>query len=388
MAAEVTAAAGASVTLYDAMPSVGRKFLVAGRSGLNLTHEEDWEHFLNRYGGSNLPTAQWREILSQFDNQRLRQWASELGIETFVASSGKVFPKPVDGMIKAAPLLRRWVERLRDLKVEFRLRHRWTAIDEDRNLSFKHDGEAITDQHDAIVLALGGASWPRTGSTGGWTKILEASGIKITPLEPANCGWEVEWPDALLNEAEGLPLKNLSVTAGELSRKGELVITRYGLEGAPLYHLGPHIRNMAVPEIQIDFKPSHSAEELVNRLGQVRRNFVREAKRRWKLDPATASLLKHLPDRGPWTTSEQISQEVKHCRIPLIRPRPIEEAISTGGGVSWDELDQNLMLRKYPGVFVAGEMIDWEAPTGGYLLQGCFATGFHVGNAILKMHAS
>jgi len=383
-AAEVAASEGARVTVYDAMPSVGRKFLVAGRSGLNLTHDEDWKQFLDRYQGGDIPVQLWREILSAFDNQQLRQWAAELGIETFVASSGKVFPKPVNGMIKAAPLLRRWVERLRDLKVEFRTRHRWISIDTDLTASFQTGSEIVTSKHDAMILALGGASWPETGSTGNWVSILEEHHIAATPLAPANCGWEVDWPPQILEEAEGLPLKNLEVHATSARRKGELVITRYGLEGSPLYHLGPDLRKMESPEIQIDFKPGQSVEDLVRRLGQVKRNFVREARRRWNLDPAVASLLKHLPDRGPWRSAEQLAQEVKHCRISLTHPRPIAEAISSAGGVSWEELDENLMLRRLPGVYVAGEMIDWEAPTGGYLLQACFATGTHAGKAAME----
>lgn len=378
-AAEVAAESGADVTLFDAMPSVGRKFLVAGKSGLNLTNAEDFEPFLARYGGTEFPTESWREILSEFDNRAICKWAAGLGVDTFAASSGKVFPEPVDGKIRAAPLLRRWIERLRGVGVQFRTRHRWVGFGNDRELLFQHGEETVSQEFDAAILALGGASWPQTGSDGTWTSILERKGITITPLRSANCGWEIDWPPALLSEAEGLPLKNIEVKAGDTYRRGELVVTRYGLEGGPIYRLGPAIRALPSPQVTIDFKPDLTEEELVRRLGQVNRNFVREARRRWKLDPAAASLLKHLPDRGPWKSAEQLVHEVKNCRIPLVQPRPLGESISTSGGVAWSELDENLMLRKLPGIFVAGEMIDWEAPTGGYLLQGCFATGNRVG---------
>ena len=383
-AAEITAAAGAQVTVYDAMRSVGRKFLVAGKSGLNLTNGEDMDAFLTRYSGTDFPATLWQRIVSDFDNEALRQWASDLGIETFVASSGKVFPVPSNGTIKAAPLLRRWVERLRELGVSFQTGHQWMGFSSEGDLIFRRGADTVTHQHDATVLALGGASWPQTGSTGTWAEILELKGIGMTPLAAANCGWEVDWPAELLDVAEGLPLKNLELSAGDTSRRGELVITRYGLEGGPVYHLGPALRSLPTPELVVDFKPDLTIEELTERLGPVKRNFVREAGRRWKLDPAVCALLKYLPDRGPWKSADQLAREVKHCRIPLTGPRPVAEAISSAGGVSWDELDDQLMLKKIPGIFVAGEMIDWEAPTGGYLMQGCFATGTHAGKSAIE----
>lgn len=383
-AAEVAASRGATVTVYDAMRSVGRKFLVAGKSGLNLTNAENFEPFLERYSGPDFPEKLWREILGDFDNEALRQWAAGLGVETFAASSGKVFPTPVNGTIRAAPLLRRWVERLRGMGVSFEMGHRWAGFDADRRLVFEHESETVTRQPDAAILALGGASWPETGSTGAWTSILSSEGIAIASLSSANCGWEVDWPEALLEEAEGLPIKNAEVRAGASQRKGELVITRYGLEGGPIYRLGPALRAMPSPQIEMDFKPDLTVEELVSRMGPVKRNFIREARRRWRLDPATAALLKYLPNRGPWKSADQLAREVKACRIPLTGPRPIAEAISSAGGIAWSELDDNLMLQKLPGIFVAGEMIDWEAPTGGYLLQACFATGGYAGEAAVN----
>ncbi len=384
-AAEIAAEAGAIVTIYEAMPSVGRKFLIAGKSGLNLTNGEVWSAFMEKYSGTALPKPLWKSILDQFDNQALRKWAAELGIETFEASSGKVFPKPIDGVIRAAPLLRRWVEKLRSLGVVFKTRHQWLGFDSDGHATFEYEGQHLSTQHHTTILALGGASWPQTGSDGKWTSILESHGIEIMRLQAANCGWEVDWPEGILREAEGLPMKNLLISAGAHKRHGELVITQYGLEGGPIYRLGPAIRSQENPEIIIDFKPDVSHQELVNKMGNVKKNFIREARRRWKLDPATCAILKLMPNRGPWKTTAQLAQEVKNCRIPLTRPRPLNEAISSAGGISWHELDDNLMLNKLPGVYVAGEMIDWEAPTGGYLLQACFATGSYVGNAVSQL---
>jgi len=383
-AAEVAATMGAKVDLYDAMPSVGRKFLVAGKSGLNLTHDSPIDDFLTKYSGADLPEEQWRNIITSFDNHALRKWASGLGIETFVASSGKVFPSPDKGSIKAAPLLRSWIRRLRKLGVIFHTRHTWTSFEKPKQLTFCHQDAVLSLKSDVTILALGGASWPQTGSTASWVDILKSHDISITPLTSANCGWEVVWPAPLLEEAEGLPLKNLLLKSGDCSRHGELVITRHGLEGGPIYHLGPSIRQQQEAHVVIDFKPNTSHEDLVSRMGKVTRNFVREARRRWKLDPATCSILKHMPERGPWKSAEQLAREVKNCRIPLTGPRPITEAISSAGGISWQELDDSLMLKNLPGIFVAGEMIDWEAPTGGYLMQACFATAAHaVKNAVL-----
>ncbi|MGB2186668.1 MAG: NAD(P)/FAD-dependent oxidoreductase [Akkermansiaceae bacterium] len=376
-AAETASRMGARVSLYDAMPSVGRKFLVAGKSGLNLTYDEPLESFLKNYSGKNLPGQLWRNMISQFDQHALRRWAKDLGIETFVASSGKVFPSPTNGSIKAAPLLRNWVKRLRQLGVTFHTRHAWTDFKKPNSLTFIHNEHEQLRHADRVVLALGGASWPETGSNANWVKILREHDIEVSPLSPANCGWKVAWPEALLTLAEGLPLKNLLAKAGSCSRHGELVITRQGLEGGPIYHLGPAIRQQQDPHILIDFKPHTSHEELVARMGKVKRNFVREAGRRWNLDPACCAILKHMPDRGPWKSAEQLAREVKQCHIPLTGPSAIEESISSAGGIAWHELDESLMLKKLPGVYVAGEMIDWEAPTGGYLMQACFATAAH-----------
>lgn len=365
-AAEVAATAGLRVTLYDGKPSVARKFLVAGKGGLNLTHGEAFDRFVSRYSGPCQPDGIWENLIREFDPQALRDWAAGLGVETFQATSGRVYPRA----LKAAPLLRRWIERLRGLGVGFEMKHRLVAIDSGplHQLGFSNGS---TTTADAVILALGGGSWTKTGSDGGWTSILENLGIAHHPLVAANCGWEHEWPPEVLAAAEGKPLKNIHVRAGDLTAIGELMVTRYGLEGGTIYQLGAALRAMAEPAVAMDFKPTFTHEELVGKMQSVRRDFLKEARIRWKLsEPAHAILA-----RRSWADVDSLARETKHCVIPLIRPRPLDEAISSAGGVCWSEIDGALMLRKLPGIFVAGEMIDWEAPTGGYLMQGCFATG-------------
>ena len=364
-AAEVAATAGMQVALYDGKPSVGRKFLVAGKGGLNLTHGESFDRFTTRYSGPGQPPEIWRDLLAGFDPAALRQWAADLGVETFQATSGRVYPKA----LKAAPLLRRWIERLRGLDVQFAMNHRWTALTPGAvyQLGFAN-GATVTAN--AVIFALGGGSWARTGSDGGWTEVFHNFGIAHHPLAPANCGWEHTWPAEVLALAEGKPLKNLHVSAGDATAIGELLVTRYGLEGGAIYQLGTALRAMPEPAICIDFKPTFTHARLVGKMESVRRDFLNEARTRWKLsEPAHAIL-----SRKVWTDADALAREVKHCVIPLTAPRPLDEAISSAGGICWSELDSTLMLKKLPGIFLAGEMIDWEAPTGGYLMQGCFAT--------------
>jgi len=365
-AAEMAASAGLSVTLFDGKPSVGRKFLVAGKGGLNLTHGEARERFVTRYSGPGQPEDLWERLIGGFGPEDLREWAAGLGTETFQATSGRVYPKA----LKAAPLLRRWIERLRGLGVRLEMNHRLESLEPGKphGLVFSNGTRATAD---AVILALGGGSWAKTGSDGAWLPMLESLGISCTPLAPANCGWEHDWPAEVLAVAEGQPLKNLHVSAGDQLAIGELMVTRYGLEGGTIYQLGTTLRSMDRPAIAIDFKPTFSVEQLERKMESVRRNFLSEASVRWKLPAAAVGIL----SRGVWNDAASLAAEVKHCVIPLSRPRPIDEAISSAGGVCWDEIDGNLMLKKLPGVFVAGEMIDWEAPTGGYLMQGCFATG-------------
>ena len=357
--------------LCDAQPSVGRKFLVAGRGGLNLTHGEPRENFPLRYGAEQ---ERCHDLLTDFSPDDLRAWAAELGTETYVDTSGRVFPKGQ----KAANLLRGWVRRLQSTGVQLRSRLKLSRLareGEDWRAEFNSGETTVVAR--AVVLALGGASWPDTGSDGTWTNLLQEHGVEIAPWLPANCGWEVDWPNEFLERAEGLPLKNLTVSAGGESVSGELLITRYGLEGGAIYRLTPLLRAMPQPTLRLDLKPQLATEALLVRLET---NPAVPWAKVLKLSPAAAALLETLGTDGG-ADRELLVRQVKHFELQLRRPRPIEEAISSAGGIRWRELDRMLMLRKLPGVFVAGEMIDWEAPTGGYLLQGCFATGTRAGRS-------
>ena len=378
-AAEVISAAGLSTALADHKPSVGRKFLVAGRGGLNLTHSEPVENFPARYGGM---TERWRKLLADFSPDDLCAWAAGLGIETFVGTSGRVFPLTK----QAAPLLRRWITRLREQGVSFRPRHALTgfARAEDGGWAVEFDTPlgALTLPARAVVLALGGASWPQTGSDGGWVSLLGKMGIAVTPLAPANCGYEVNWPSEFLAAAEGLPLKNITVRAGDDSCAGELLVTKYGLEGGSLYQSGRALRTMAKPEIVIDLKPAFSVDQLVAKIRHAQgAQLLEQATQGWRLSPAAKAL---LAMHAPFTSAQQLAALAKAYPLALRVPRPIAEAISTAGGVSWDELDGALMLSRCPGIFCAGEMIDWDAPTGGYLIQGCFSTATRAAGGVLK----
>jgi uncharacterized flavoprotein (TIGR03862 family) len=380
-AADVAKAAGARVIVFDGQRSVGRKFLVAGRGGLNLTHGESVENFPARYVDE---PERWRDLLQDFGPAELRAWAADLGVETYVGTSGRVFPRGQ----KAAGLLRAWVRRLRERGVEFRTGSRllnFARQEKDWSVEFKTASAQFSIPADSIVLALGGASWPETGSDGLWPEILEAHGVEITPWRPANCGWNVDWTPELLARAEGLPLKNLTVRAGEESVSGELLITRHGLEGGAIYRLGRALRLMPEPCLTLDFKPQLTVEAMRARITNL--PATDEWFRAWKLSKAAIALLETTPpnDRND---PERTIGLVKSFTIALRGPRPIAEAISSAGGVPWRELDENLMLLKLPGVFLAGEMIDWEAPTGGYLLQGCFATATRAGRAAALHHSN
>ncbi len=354
-AAEVAAGMGRSVTVFDGKPSVGRKFLVAGKGGLNLTHGGSLEAFVSNYEGGR----DWEGLLRDFSNHDLREWCHGLGLETFEASSGRVYPKA----LKGAPVLSAWLARLREMGVEIRPKHLWQDLLPGNILRFANGAEVRAN---AIVFALGGGSWPKTGSDGGWLEKFRELGIACEPLVASNCGWECVWSPEVLAAAEGLPIKNIHVRAGGENVAGELLVTRYGLEGGAIYALGGELRKMQEPAIEIDFKPTFTAEEL-----------AAKPIRAWKLSKPAAAIL----DAANFNDPSQLARAAKSFRLPLLRPRPLAEAISSAGGIRWDELDENLMLRKLPGVFVCGEMIDWDAPTGGYLLQAAFATGTRAGKA-------
>ncbi len=382
-AAEVASAAGAKVSLFDQKRSVGRKFLIAGKGGLNLTHSEELEDFVKRYRGPEQPPGFWERALADFDNKAIRAWAARLDVGTFVQKSGRVYPKA----LKAAPLLRRWVAQLRAQGVEFRMNHRLISLGkgEARFQDLTKPTEAaheVVIPADAIILALGGGSWPESGSDGQWVRMLEQAGVKVAPLSPANCGWEVRWPHEQLSLLEGQPLKNVIASVGGSDAPGEIMVTRYGLEGGPLYQLGPVLRAMDEPVLNLDFKPTFTVEQLVKKMESVKRNFLKESQYRWKLSEPMRVILEHF--HGPFECAEDLAKAAKACCVTLTKARPLAEAISSAGGVRWSAIDQALMIKELPGVFVAGEMIDWEAPTGGYLLQACFASGTLAAKAALK----
>jgi uncharacterized flavoprotein (TIGR03862 family) len=385
MAAEVLASAGVTVTVYDQMPSVGRKFLLAGRGGLNLTHSEDLPQFFARYGDI---APLLRQAIEEFSPRDLRAWCEGLGQPTFVGSSGRVFP----ASFKTSPLLRAWLRRLVERGVAFAPRHRWAGWDGAGKLRFVYDGRDVLAAPDVTVLALGGASWPKLGSDARWTDLLTARGIAIAPLRASNCGFTAAWSDKF-RSFEGQPLKRIAISFAGKTARGEAVVTRDGLEGGAIYALSRPLRNAIDAQgqatIHIDLHPDVAAATLAEKLAAPRgkqslANTLRKAARLTGvatalLHEAALSFGKPLSALKP----EDLAALIKAVPVRLTGVQPIAGAISSAGGVSFDELDQNFMLKKCPGVFAAGEMLDWEAPTGGYLLQACFATGNGAGQGAL-----
>jgi uncharacterized flavoprotein (TIGR03862 family) len=387
MAAEALAQGGASVTIYDAMPSAGRKFLMAGRGGLNLTHSEALPDFLARYGAAKTRLA---PAIEAFSPDALRAWSESLGQPTFVGSSGRVFPES----FKASPLLRAWLRRLNAMGVQFAFRHRWTGWNGDGHLVFQTPDEKVTVEAAATVLALGGASWPRLGSDGGWVETLMARDVVVTPLLPSNCAFGVRWSPVFQERYAGHPLKNIALRFGGSTVRGEIILTQTGIEGSPVYALSAPLRE----EIQthgsavlfVALRPDMSTPELAARLNAPRgKNPVAtHLRRKLKLTPAAIGLIQEaaLTFDDPLTVMamDELAINVNSVPVLLTSIAPITRAISTAGGISFDELDADFMIRKLPGVFAAGEMLDWEAPTGGYLLQASFATGAAAGHGALK----
>ena len=387
MAAEVAAQGGAHVTVYDVMPSVGRKFLMAGRGGLNLTHSEALPAFLARYGEAMPRLA---AAITAFSPDDLRGWSEALEQPTFVGSSGRVFPEA----FKASPLLRAWLRRLDTIGVQFALRHRWTGWDSDGRLAFATpDGTRVVDAQ-AAVLALGGASWPRLGSDGGWVEVLAARGVAISPLTPANCGFTVSWSDIFRDRFEGQPLKGVALSFGPYTMRGEAMITRAGIEGGGIYALSASLREAIIHSgkatLHIALRPDFETRELVTRLSLPRgkqslSNWLRKA---GHLSPVSIGLLQEAATVSGVSlsslTTASLAGLIYAVPVELNGIAPIARAISTAGGISFDELDADFMIRRLPGVFAAGEMLDWEAPTGGYLLQASFATGAAAGRGVLK----
>lgn len=376
MAAEVTSAAGYSVSVYEAMPTVGRKLLMAGKSGLNLTHAEAMGDFFSRFGAAR---AQLEPVLAGFDNEAVRQWAAGLGSETFVGSSGRVFPKAM----KASPLLRSWLGRLESQGVTIRTRHRWLGFEGD-GLVFETPGGIVHQSFDAVVLTLGGASWARLGSDAAWVTWLEARGIAITPFRPANCGFDVDWSSHFIERFAGAPVKAVSVE-GE---QGEFVISRHGIEGSLVYAQSARLRDAlerGSTALVLDLAPGRELARLERDLERQpkKASFANRLRKGAGLDGVKAGLLRELTDEAVRADPVALARAIKALAVPLVRTRPIDEAISVAGGVAWSEVDGRLMLTKLPGVFVAGEMLDWEAPTGGYLLTACLATGRAAGQGVL-----
>ena len=379
MAAETASASGAQVELYDAMASVGRKFLLAGKGGLNLTHSEPFERFLSRYGAHR---AQIAPLLESFRPDMLRAWALGLGIQTFVGSSGRVFPTD----LKAAPLLRAWLRRLRQAGVQFHMRHRWSGWDDQGAVSFVTPKGIHTIQADAVVLALGGGSWPNLGSDASWVPLLTGRGLRIAPLKPANCGFDVGWSEHFRAKFSGTPVKSVAALVGNdadaISRySGEFVITETGVEGGVIYMASAALRNeilkMGVATLRLDLTPDRDSPRLIQDLSQPRgkRTMATHLERRAGIEGVKAGLLREVVSKEDFADPVRLAAQIKSLPLRLVAPRPLEEAISSAGGVPFEALTRRLMVRSLPGVFCAGEMLDWEAPTGGYLLTACFATG-------------
>ena len=387
MAAEVLVAQGIKVDLYDAMPSVGRKFLLAGKGGMNLTHTEASAPFLSRYGTR---AAQIAPMLDSFGPETLRAWVHELGIPTFVGSSGRVFPTDM----KAAPLLRAWLKRLRDAGVTFHMRHRWLGWDNKQALRFATPAGEMKVQADAVVLALGGASWARLGSDGAWLPLLAQHGIDAAPLKPANCGFDIAWSAHFQERFAGQPVKSViascaDINGEEIKRQGECVITSTGIEGGLIYALSAPLREQIAKNgsttLHLDLAPGKTFERVLAEVsaGRGSRSMSSHLQSKVSITGVKAGLLRECATKEDYADPKKLAQAIKALPLKLIAARPIDEAISSAGGVLFEALNEHLMAQNMPGLFCAGEMLDWEAPTGGYLLTACFASGIAAGRDAL-----
>ena len=390
MAAEILIQGGMQVDLYDAMPSVGRKFLLAGVGGMNLTHSEPLDAFLSRYG---VRREEMAPLLEAFGPDALRAWSRGLGIETFVGSSGRIFPV---GM-KAAPLLRAWLHRLREAGVRFHVRHRWQGWSGDGALRFAAPAGGLCVQADAVVLALGGGSWAKLGSDGAWVPLLAQRGVEVAPLAPSNCGFEVAggWSEHLRSRFAGQPLKTVALRFTDAGgtvhrRKGELMLSDSGIEGSLVYALSAPLRDAIAAHgpvtVQLDLAPDKPLEQVLAEVAHPRgaRSLSSHLQSRAGIKGAKMALLREIVSAGQLSDPVALAHAIKSLPLTLAAPRPLDEAISSAGGVRFEALDGQLMLRALPGVFCAGEMLDWEAPTGGYLLTACFASGRAAGQGALN----
>ncbi len=392
MAAETLAAAGVAVDVYDAMPNCGRKFLIAGKGGLNLTHGEAFAPFVSRYAGR---AERLQPMLESFGAEQLREWAKGLGIDTFVGSSQRVFPAD----LKAAPLLRGWLRRLREAGVRFHLRQRWTGWDDSGALRFDGPDGPASVTADATVLALGGGSWRRLGSDGRWTATLAARGIDIAALQPSNCGFECGWTPIMRSRTGGQPVKPVAARltpaqGGDgVFHQGEFILTAVGVEGSLIYALSAELREAinqhGQAELQLDLLPGTALDKLSAKLAAPRgKQSMAKHLHRCGIDGVKAALLRECAPPAAFDDPAQLAAAIKCLSVRLFKTRPIDEAISTAGGVRFEVLDARLMLQALPGVFCAGEMLDWEAPTGGYLLTACFASGRAAGHGALEWLAT
>ena len=385
MAAEVLSQAGVRVDLYDGMPSVGRKFLLAGVGGMNITHSEAYPAFVSRYAERAPHVA---PLVRAFGAEALCEWIHALGIQTFVGTSGRVFPTDM----KAAPLLRAWLKRLRDHGVVIHTRHRWLGWNADGDLLIHSPDGDKTVHSDAVLLALGGGSWSRLGSDGAWLRLLKGRGVPCAPLQPSNCGFEVSaWSELMVSKFAGAPLKNVAIgLADDTPRLGECVVTASGIEGSLIYALSAPIRQAinrhGSATVHIDLLPSKPLDKVQAALAKPRgsRSMSKHLHSQLGLDGVKAALLRELAPAQHFNDPAQLALSIKALPLNLVKTRPMDEAISTAGGVPFEALDERLMLKALPGVFCAGEMLDWEAPTGGYLLTGCFASGRAAGRGVLE----
>jgi uncharacterized flavoprotein (TIGR03862 family) len=394
MAAEALARPGVQVDVYDAMPSVGRKFLMAGKGGMNITHSEPLEPFLGRYGARREQIA---PLLYAFGPDALRAWLQGLGVETFVGSSGRVFPADM----KAAPMLRAWLHRLREAGVRFHMRHKWTgwtsplSSDDDAHaLIFDTPEGRQTVTCDAVVFALGGASWPRLGSDAAWVPLMTSRDVPVSPLRPANCGFDADWSPYLRERFAGQPVKPVALTVTDVdnkvhNRQGEILLTESGLEGSLIYAMSAFIRERILADgevtISLDLTPGLALERVVAEVTRPRgsRSMASHLQGRIGIGGVKLALLHEILSKEAFSDADGLAQAIKALPVKLVRARPIAEAISTAGGIPFEALDQQMMIQRLPGAFCAGEMLDWEAPTGGYLLTACFASGLVAGRGAL-----
>ncbi len=387
MAAEVLSQRGVKVDVYDSMPSLGRKFLLAGKSGLNLTHSEPFEKFITRYGERKKEVEKW---LLDFTPDDLREWARGLEVETFIGTSGRVFPLEM----KASPLLRKWLKRLDEAGVNFHLRHKWNgniaAGDGGLSIEFETPDGIKTVNADAVILSLGGGSWAKLGSDGAWVDWLNQAGVKVEALKPSNCGFDVAWTSIFKEKFEGQPIKSVVLSFGTFHQQGEFIVTKEGVEGSLIYAASAWMRDEILANgkavMRLDLAPYKTEAQLLEKLSKPRgsRSMASHLEKTVGIKGVKAGLLREFVPKDEFGNFERLAFYIKHLPVPLIAARPLDEAISSAGGVMFESLDDNLMIQKLPGVFCAGEMLDWEAPTGGYLLTACFASGRKAAAGIVK----